>query len=105
MKELYKKYRDQIWWFLIILAVIVGVFVDTYYGFLVTLLIGVHFYISFCYEMDYNFTQLDVLDVGFVATLIHWCLYGAIIVLTPIFVDTRTINTKEVIERLRTLKF
>ena len=96
--DIYFKYRDLIWRTLIITAAAVGIFVNTFYGFLVTLLIGVHFYISFCYETDSNFTQLDVLGVSFVATLIHWCLYGAIIVLTSIFVDTRTIETKEVFE-------
>ena len=98
MKELYKKYRDQIWWSLIITAVIVGIFVDTFYGFLVTLLIGVHFYISLCYETDSKFTQLDVCGVSFIAILIHWCLYCAIIILTSLLVDTREIETKEIFE-------
>lgn len=98
MKELYKKYRDQIWWFLIFITTVVGIFIDTLLGLLGCLLIGIHFYISLCYEVNSKFTQSDVYGVSFISILIHLCLYWVIIILTSIFVDTRAIEIKEVFE-------
>ena len=69
--------------------------IDTFYGFLVTLLIGVHFYISFCYEMDSNFTQLDWLGASFVALLLHYLSYFLIISAVSCVVDTQETKTSQ----------
>lgn len=95
MKESYKRNRDIIWILLCVVAVVLGVFVDVFYGFLVTLLIGVHFFCSLRYEIDSNFTQSDVLGASFVALLLHYLSYFLIISAVSCVVDTREIKTSQ----------
>lgn len=95
MKESYKRNRDIIWILLCVVAVVLGIFVDTFYGFLVTLLIGVHFFFSFCYEIDNKFKYSDALDASFVALLLHYLSYFLIISAVTAVVDTREIKTSQ----------
>lgn len=92
MIELYKKYRDQIWWSLIVITTVVGIYIDTLLGLLGCLLIGIHFYISLCYEVDSKFSKFDAFGVGFVATVIHMFTYIVIVVIVTICIHKEEIK-------------
>lgn len=95
MKELYKRNIDIIWILLCVVAVVLGIFVDTFYGFLFTTLIGVHFFFSHCYEIDNKFKYSDALGTSFVALLLHYLSYFLIISAVTAVVDTREIKTSQ----------
>lgn len=92
MKEFYKKHMDIIWYSLIAISVVTGVFVDATLGTLVILLIGLHVYIGFAEENGRDFTQFDRFGVTFTAMLSHVLVYIAILVVVSIFIDKKEIK-------------
>lgn len=92
MKDFYKNHLDIIWYSLIAISVVTGVFVDSTLGTLVILLIGLHFYIGFADEVGRDFTEFDRFGATLAGTLIHFLVYIVILVVVSTFIDKKEIK-------------
>lgn len=92
MKDFYKKNRDIIWYLLCAIAVALGIFVDVAYGFIVVVLIGIHFYIEFGNHLNRSFTEFDRFGATFVGFLLHLFCYILIIVFVSFIIDKEEVK-------------
>lgn len=92
MKDFLKKNRDIIWYLLCAIAVALGIFVDVGGGFIIVILIGIHFYIEFGNHINKSFTEFDRFGNSFAALLAHIIGYFVIIALVSSIIDTEEIK-------------
>ena len=92
MKDFLEKNRDIIWHLLCAIAVALGIFVDVGGGFIIVILIGIHFYIEFGNHINKSFTEFDRFGASFAALLVHIICYFAIIALVSSIIDKEEIK-------------
>ena len=92
MKDFLEKNRDIIWYLLCAIAVALGIFVDVGGGFIIVILIGIHFYIEFGNHINKSFTEFDRFGASFAALLVHIICYFAIIALVSSIIDKEEIK-------------
>ena len=92
MKDFLKKNRDIIWYLLCAIAVALGIFVDVGGGFIIVILIGVHFYIEFGNHINKSFTEFDRFGASFVGFLLHLFCYILIIAFVSFIIDKEEIK-------------
>ena len=86
-KDFYETNADAIWYILCILAILIGVFVNDAYGYLVILLITIHLY-----TVLERFDRFDRFGATFVGFLLHSFGYTLIIIFVSFIVDKEEIK-------------
>ena len=90
-KDFYETNAGAIWYILCILAILIGVFVNVAYGYLVILLITIHFYME-PGEGTSNLERFDRFGATFVGFLLHLFCYILIIVFVSFIIDKEEIK-------------
>ena len=90
-KDFYETNACAIWYILCIFAILIGVFVNVAYGYLVILLITIHFYIILG-DVTSNLERFDRFGATFVGFLLHLVCYILIIVFVSFIIDKEEIK-------------
>ena len=89
--DFYETNVDTVWYVLCAFTILIGLFVNVDYGYLVILLIMIHFYIVLGYVTS-NLERFDRLGATFVGFLLHLFCYKLIIVFVSFIIDTEEIK-------------